>query len=449
MTEIEAKDVVKIVLQFLKESELTSTFESLQKESGVTLNTVDDADEFLGRIKEGKWDQVLLEVASLDLPVTKVQALHELVVLELIELREVETARSLLRQSEPLSLLRSENEDKYIELEKACSRTVVDVKQLYGGMSRQKRRNMVAKMLKGEVRSVPPSRLMVLIGQAIKWQQQEGLLPSSTALDVFSGAIPTTVDEEDAFPANKDIAISFGSKSYPECVAFLPDGSGFVTGSYDGFVEVWDSLTGALKQDLEYQKNEKFMMHETAVLSVAVSPDGVLLATGDKTGTVKVWKMSSGKVRNRAIEADRARQSQRQSQRQSLYVGYAHRSPTSCSASSRSRRHIRTASRPCRSLRSATRFCLRRSTEKSVSTVLRAARCSKSFGVTRALCKRPGFPKTRTRCCPPASTARSPGGTSSPGTAPSGSSSRMKSLPSTCGTARRRRSWRRRRARPS
>ena len=75
-----------------------------------------------------------------------------------IELGEVETARSLLRQSEPLSLLRSENEDKYIELEKACSRTVVDVKQLYGGMSRQKRRNMVAKMLKGEVRSVPPSR---------------------------------------------------------------------------------------------------------------------------------------------------------------------------------------------------------------------------------------------------------------------------------------------------
>lgn len=298
MTEIEAKDVVKIVLQFLKESELTSTFESLQKESGVTLNTVDDADEFLGRIKEGKWDQVLLEVASLDLPVTKVQALHELVVLELIELREVETARSLLRQSEPLSLLRSEDEDKYIELEKACSRTVVDVKQLYGGMSRQKRRNMVAKMMKGEVRSVPPSRLMVLIGQAIKWQRQEGLIPSSAALDVFSGAIPTTIDDEDAFPAIKDIAISFGSKSYPECVAFLPDGSGFVTGSYDGFVEVWDVLSGALKMDLEYQKNERFMMHETSVLSVAVSADGVLLATGDKSGTIKVWKMSSGKVRD-------------------------------------------------------------------------------------------------------------------------------------------------------
>jgi WD40 repeat-containing protein SMU1 len=57
---------------------------------------------------------------------------------------------------------------------------------------------------------------------------------------------------------------------------------------------VWDVWTGALKQDLEYQKNEKFMMHESAVLSVAISGDGVLLASGDKSGQIKVWKISSG-----------------------------------------------------------------------------------------------------------------------------------------------------------
>jgi len=296
MTEIEAKDVLKILLQFLKESELSSTFAALQDESGVTLNTVDDAEEFLRHIKEGKWDKVLLEVSNLKLPAAKLQALHELIVLELIELREVETARSLLRQSEALNLLRSENENKYLELEKACNRTIVDARTLYGGVSRQKRRSMVAKMLKTEVRSVPPSRLMVLIGQAIKWQQQEGLIPSTGTgpLDVFSGIVPTTADEEDAFPSNKDVAINFGDKSYPECVSFLPDGSGFVTGSFDGFIEVWDVMSGALKMDLEYQKNDKFMMHDTAVLSIAVSADGVLLATGDKAGIIKVWKLSSG-----------------------------------------------------------------------------------------------------------------------------------------------------------
>lgn len=239
---------------------------------------------------------MLLEVSNLKLPAAKLQALHELIVLELIELREVETARSLLRKSEPLNLLRSENEDKFLELEKACGRTIVDSKTLYGGVSRQKRRNMVAKMLKTEVRSVPPSRLMMLIGQAIKYQQQQGLVPSTdgATLDIFSGTVPTTADEEDAFPSNKDIAIKFGDTSYPECVAFLPDGTGFITGSLDGFIEVWDVATGGLKMDLEYQKEDKFMMHDTAVLSIAVSPDGVLLATGDKTGTIKLWKLNSG-----------------------------------------------------------------------------------------------------------------------------------------------------------
>jgi WD40 repeat-containing protein SMU1 len=293
-TEIEASDVVKIILQFCKENELKSTFESLQSESGVTLNTVDDLDVFMDDIKEGKWDKVLLEVSNLKLPVKKLEALHELIVLELIELREVDTARSLLRKSEALALLREDDEDKYLSLEKACNRTVVDAKQLYGGVSRQKRRNMVAGMLKTEVRSVLPSRLMVLIGQAIKWQKQEGIIPDNGALDVFSGTVPTTVDEEDIFPSSKGIAIAFGSKSYPECVTFFPDGSGFVTGSFDGFIEVWDVWTGALKLDLDYQKNEKFMMHESSVLSTAISLDGTWLASGSKDGQIKVWKLSSG-----------------------------------------------------------------------------------------------------------------------------------------------------------
>lgn len=39
--EIESSDVVRIVLQFLKENNLTESMQVLQKESGVTLNTVD------------------------------------------------------------------------------------------------------------------------------------------------------------------------------------------------------------------------------------------------------------------------------------------------------------------------------------------------------------------------------------------------------------------------
>lgn len=266
----------------------------MQRECGVSFNTVADENVFADNIKHGRWDKVLLEVSNLRLPARKVEALHEQIVLEMVELRETETARTILHQSEPLALLKANEEDRYMALEKSCNKTTVDSKLLYGDKSRQKRRNLIMKMLKSEISSVPSSRLMTLIGQAMKWQRQQGLIPPHGSFDVFGGAIPSIEDEEDILPSEEAISINFGSKNYPECVEFLPDGSGFVTGSSDGFIEVWDVRTGSLKLDLTYQASEKFMMHKSSVLSLAISTDGILLASGSKDGQIKVWRLSSG-----------------------------------------------------------------------------------------------------------------------------------------------------------
>ena len=61
-------DVVKIVLQFLQESSLTRTLQTLQDETQIALNRVDDVDRFLADVQQGKWDKVMAVIVTFKLP---------------------------------------------------------------------------------------------------------------------------------------------------------------------------------------------------------------------------------------------------------------------------------------------------------------------------------------------------------------------------------------------
>lgn len=47
-------------------------------------------------------------------------------------------------------------------------------------------------------------------------------------------------------------------------------------------------MTGKLKKDLQYQADEQFMLHETAVLALNFSRDSELLVSGSQDGKMKV-----------------------------------------------------------------------------------------------------------------------------------------------------------------
>lgn len=58
---------------------------------------------------------------------------------------------------------------------------------------------------------------------------------------------------------------------------------------------MWDYLTGRLKKDLPYQAEERFMMHDTAVLCLAFSRDSELLASGAQVGRAAGRRPVQGK----------------------------------------------------------------------------------------------------------------------------------------------------------
>jgi WD40 repeat-containing protein SMU1 len=136
------------MLQFCKEHNLTSSLRALQEETKVTLNAVDSVERFVADVQQGKWESVLAVTQSLTLPTAKMIDLLEQIVLELAEMREVDTARALLRAAPPLQTMKKEHPERYLFLDHLLTRTAshaFDASVAYpDGSSKDKRRNAIA-----------------------------------------------------------------------------------------------------------------------------------------------------------------------------------------------------------------------------------------------------------------------------------------------------------------
>lgn len=219
------------------------------------------------------------EISNISLSKELYFDLFEHICFELIENNEMDCAKEILTNSIPLILLKKKDKNRWDRLNYLIYSTNFNSKY-YKYDTKEKSRFNLINNIKKEIIEIEPSRLLKLISKSIKYEQLKGNLKKGMTYDLLSNndinnENLNTKENEKIIKKNTCI-IEFGN-NIPLCSKFSPDGQLLVSGSSDGFIEIWDFDTGKLRIDLESQSNKQLMVHTqfNPITALAFSNDGI------------------------------------------------------------------------------------------------------------------------------------------------------------------------------
>ena len=90
---LKGEQMIELMLQFLKENKLEKTYKALQEESEIRTNFLHNVETFKRNMFEGKWEFVLQELETLELPRRVLMDFYETLMFELFDNEEWDLAR--------------------------------------------------------------------------------------------------------------------------------------------------------------------------------------------------------------------------------------------------------------------------------------------------------------------------------------------------------------------
>lgn len=87
---------------------------------------------------------------------------------------------------------------------------------------------------------------------------------------------------------DKEIALYPGEGWGITSLTYSPDGSTLTSGSADGIIRIWNTITGEIQQEID--------AHWRSIRSLAFNSDGTILASASRDRTIRLWNPQTGEL---------------------------------------------------------------------------------------------------------------------------------------------------------
>lgn len=308
---ISTNEIIQIILQYLKENNLNSSYQTLQKETGIKDNCLlfSSINELKKNIEQGNWDLVLKEINHMTIPFVLLLELYELIIVELIASKEKDIAKCILYHLsdnfvKEIKGSKTLYQDKFSFLENIINGTV-NYEQYYRerNTNKEKCRENIAQKMKEWFRPIEKGRLLYLLGHALQSvynseMKKDGNIYSYNILSnkfIYNEKkqLEDSNQEENEFIKIKQQAKYNPHNNSPGTTIEYLDadiqGKFMSLGLSNGEIEIWD-----ISKNFSYLKS--LQSHSHPIICSSFSNDSQLFCSSNTKINVSIFNLETSSI---------------------------------------------------------------------------------------------------------------------------------------------------------